>query len=79
MKLAILCLLLGASRGVKSDSIRRADATNCLATKNGARVCSFNADNLVLDDASVVQLTVTEGGKTITCTRGERGENLDNW
>jgi hypothetical protein len=78
MKLAILCALLGAVRCVKPDNFRPADATNC-TTKSGARVCDFNADNLVLDDSSAVQLTVAEGGKIITCTRGKRGENLDNW
>jgi hypothetical protein len=81
LRSTILYLLLwGVFRVVLSieRSASHAYATDC-ADEDGERECKIDTSELVNGIEPTLKLIVKEGGRTITCTQGTRGDHLDNW
>jgi hypothetical protein len=81
LRSAILCLFLsGIFRVVFSieGRVSHAYATDCVDT-GGERTCKIDTFELAHGIEPTLKLIVKEGGRTITCTQGTRGDHLDNW
>jgi hypothetical protein len=83
LRSAIVYLFLsGIFREAKSNDISasHAYATDCAFNfKTGESSCKIDTSELVNGIEPTLKLIVKEGGRTITCTQGTRGDRLDNW